>query len=120
MVSPKTIKQFPLFSSFTKGELDEILEHGTIKQLKEHEALFSIGDKRDIFFIVIDGKIAIMRQLGEVSQIIEIVTKGEYIVEHALFDPKAVHSHGGIAYSGAATVLNLKGTAFQKLSLNAS
>lgn len=118
MITAKTLKQFPLFSSFTKGELDEILEHSTIKQLKEHDVLFTIGDKRDTFFIVIEGKVAIVRQLGEISQIIEIVTKGEYIVEHALFDPKASHSHTGIIHSQSAVVLNLRGTDFQKLSLD--
>ncbi|HBH46983.1 MAG: hypothetical protein A2445_01150 [Candidatus Jacksonbacteria bacterium RIFOXYC2_FULL_44_29] len=112
----KKISLFPLFSNFKKPELAEIAQNCFIKTLFKDEQLFVLGEKRDVFFIVVEGEIGIIRKLGEASQMVEIVNPGEYIAEHALFNPKELHSHTAIAISKEAVVIGLPGKLFPKLS----
>jgi CRP-like cAMP-binding protein len=111
----KEIKKFAVFANFKKKELLEILKNSFTKTLSPKENLFTVGDKRDTFFIVLAGKLAILRQLGQTSQVVEIVTAGDYIVEHALYDPQSKHSHTLQAYGKGARVLAIPAKLFRKL-----
>lgn len=115
MILTEVLKQFPIFGNFKKQELELILQNSFIKTVSKNEHIFLTNEKRDIFFIVIEGEIAILRKLGQATQIVEIVTKGEYIGEHALFSPHDLHSHTAVTYSKKATILGLPGKRFQKL-----
>lgn len=116
MVPPKQLKRFPIFVAFKKRELEEIIRNSSIKTLTEGEVLFTVNEKRDLFYIVLEGDIAILRELGSVSQPVEIVTKGEYIAEYALFDPKKKHEHSAIAHTKNTRILVLQGKRFKKLT----
>lgn len=113
----KKISHFPIFSNFKKTELQIILDNSFTKTLEKNNKLFAIHEKRDVFFIVLEGEIEIERELGESEEIVEIVTEGEYIAEHSLFNPKAMHSHTAKVHSQKAVVLGIPGKLFAKLPL---
>lgn len=111
------LKKLPIFANFKTAELQEIIKNSFVKTLAKGEHLFMTNEKRDIFFILLAGEIGIVRKLGQSSQIVEIVTGGEYIAESALFDFKNKHSHTADVYSEKAVVLGLPGKLFPKLAL---
>lgn len=113
----KKIKEFPIFAGLKNNQLKEIVSNSFAKNLIADEKLFLINEKRDIFFVVVEGEIAIIRQLGQLNQVVEIVNQGEYIAEMALFNPQQYHSHSAQANSKHALVMGLPGKLFPKLSL---
>lgn len=107
MTHGSSIKQFPIFKKFAKDELQALLEISQEKALARGEKLFSAGDARNVFFIVLKGKVAILKKLGESEETVTLVTAGEYIAEQALYDPKSKHSHSAQAQEDESIVLAL-------------
>ena len=117
MIASKDIKNFPIFSLFNKAELEEIVQLTTVTSLDRGQELFKKGAKRESFYIILEGEIAIVRHFGHTSQIVEIATAGEYIAEYALFDPRQTHDHTALSHTTHSSILELKGEQFKKLAL---
>jgi len=117
MISLKIIKNFPYFSTFAPEELEEVVKNSSLTTMNEGEVLFEEGTKRDSFYIVISGEVAIVRKFGEASEVVEIITEGEYIAEHALFSSEHHHSHTALIHSDKAYILKLEGVKFTTLLL---
>lgn len=108
MAHISSLKQFAIFKKFTKDELQKLMETGKEKTLAQGEKLFSAGGARNVFFIVLKGKMAILKKLGaSEEQTVTLVTAGEYIAEQALYDPKSKHSHSAEAREDQSVVLAL-------------
>src|SRR3990167_6363093 len=118
VIPKKLVENFPLFNSFTQRELNTFLAHCFIKTFLYNETLFTNTQKRSIFYILVEGEVAIERTLGEDTLVVDIATCGEYIAEHALFNPDAIHDHSARIHSSKATVIGITGTRFQKLPLD--
>lgn len=117
MISSKDIQKFPIFSLFNKAELEEIIHLATVESLDQGQALFKKGAKRESFYIILEGEIAIVRHFGHTSQIVEIATEGEYIAEYALFDSRQTHEHTALSHTPNSSVLELKEEHFKKLAV---
>ncbi len=114
-----SIKQFAIFKKFTKDELQKLIGIGKEKTLAQGEKLFSAGDARNVFFIVLKGKVAILKKLGaSEEEVVTLVTAGEYIAEQALYDSKSKHSHSAEARENQSVVLALPIKDIKKLQLN--
>lgn len=118
MITIKQLKSIPIFADFKQNELKEILLNSFTKTLIEKENVFDIDQKRDNFFVILSGRIAIARQFGSTNQIIEIANPGEFIAEHSLFDPKSKHGHSAQVYSKEAVLLAVPGKLFRKMPEN--
>jgi CRP/FNR family cyclic AMP-dependent transcriptional regulator len=81
------IKQIPLFRSLRKEDNDRIVALLKRLQLKKGDVLFREGDDGTALYIILTGKIKIVRQskLGD-EVILAVLTAGDLVGEMALLD----------------------------------
>ena len=69
----------PFFRNFTKQDISNLISINNIIKVKKGAVILSEGDIDDIFFIVLSGKVKIMRQ----NQTLAIIKQGESFGEMA-------------------------------------
>ncbi len=80
--APDISEQFsniPFFRNFTKQDINSLISINNIIKIKKGDIILSEGDIDDIFFIVLSGKVKIMRQ----NQTLAIIKQGESFGEMA-------------------------------------
>ena len=61
MVKEELAKEFPLFSSFSEKEVEEIAKYLNYEVFPEGEVLFEEGDPGDWIFFIVKGKVGLFR-----------------------------------------------------------
>ncbi len=82
------IKKVPFFDLLTKDELVRLLNTGKCRKYREGELVFLEGDEGDRLYVILEGKIGIIKQCTEDGRnlIISVLSKGECFGEMAVLD----------------------------------
>ncbi|MHB8253427.1 MAG: Crp/Fnr family transcriptional regulator [Acidiferrobacter sp.] len=76
----------PLFAGLFPEELDLLLGHARVRQVKSHETLFAEGDKAEAFYFVVSGSVRLYRLSPKGDEkVIEILMPGQTFGEAVVF-----------------------------------
>jgi serine phosphatase RsbU (regulator of sigma subunit) len=79
------LSQVPLFASLNNSELQQLTTEPHIIEIPAKEVLFLEGDIGDRFYVVLDGRIVVVKQLGtDDEQILGARGPGEFVGEMSL------------------------------------
>jgi len=82
----EAIHKAPLFSGLFSEELEHLLAHARVRQLKNHEAIFAEGDKAEAFYFVATGAVRLYRLSPKGDEkVIEIIMAGSTFAEAVVF-----------------------------------
>jgi CRP/FNR family cyclic AMP-dependent transcriptional regulator len=90
MISPETLRRFPLFASFEDRDLKKIAMLGEVVDIPKDIHLFDEGKTADAFYIILEGQVMITVALGSKTMERVGVTrlgKGELLGWSALVEP---------------------------------
>ncbi len=83
------IKKAQLFSSLTDEEMDEIINKMSVKQFKKNEIILYEEDSNDFMYIILLGKVKVIRTTEDGKEIILAIHKaGSFFGEMSLIDGK--------------------------------
>ncbi len=80
------IKECPLFSELSGGEVKSMLEIAHIRDYSEGEKIFSAGTIGLCFYIIVKGKVKIISEDGTSIHVLKELTEGAYFSEVHLFN----------------------------------
>jgi len=85
------ISNFPFFSTLAKQEIKELLKISSFKHYEEDETIINIGDKDLFIYIIITGKVKIIKGEDDSNEEIFIgyLNEGEHFGETSLFSSKS-------------------------------
>lgn len=90
------VKSCSLFSDLNDHEIDMISASAQKKSFNSGDVIFSQGAPRKYFFIIISGKVDIVKLENEASKSIIIIDEGEFLSENSLLDNQP---HGSSAFA---------------------
>ena len=94
----KALKSSALFSSLDKNDLAEIARLSVTKKYKKGEIIFSEGDYVDAFYIIVKGRVKIVKFSVEGKEhILHIFARGEPFGEAAIFSGQTFPAHAQAA-----------------------
>src|SRR3989338_2748428 len=108
------LKKLSIFHGFKNMELEMFVGGSRQQVLQRGHEIFRSGQSRDTFFIILEGEVEIVKELGGMREIVTIASSGEYIAEEALFQKSSKHSHTCFVRSETAIVLAIKRQIFEK------
>jgi serine phosphatase RsbU (regulator of sigma subunit) len=80
------LAQVPLFTKLSQDELRHLADNLNSCQFSPGEIIFNEGDKGDLFYIVRDGQLEILKSLGtEDERVLALRHAGEFVGEMSLF-----------------------------------
>ncbi len=83
------IKKAHLFSSLTDNEMDQIINKMSVKQFKKHETILYEEDTNAYMYIILLGKVKVIRTTEDGKEIILAIHKsGSFFGEMSLIDGK--------------------------------
>jgi CRP-like cAMP-binding protein len=97
MVKVEMAKEFPLFSSFTEKELEEISRYLEYRVFPKGEVLFEEGDPGDKIFFLVRGRVGLYRPDPFGNEVkVAVSEEGTPLGELSFFSSK-LHSSKGVA-----------------------
>jgi len=83
------LKKTELFSSLTDEEMDQIINKMVVKQFKKNETILYEEDTNELMYIILLGKVKVVRTTEEGKEIILAIHKsGSFFGEMSLIDGK--------------------------------
>ncbi len=114
MVKVELAKEFPLFSTFSEKELEEIARYLDYKVYPKGEVLFEEGDPGDKIFFIVKGRVGLYRPDPFGNEVkVAVSEEGTPLGELSFFSSK-LHSSKGVALKETkALILSKEG--YEKL-----
>lgn len=106
-----SLQTIALFHDLSDEERKELSTLATVRAIKKGDALFSTGDTRSAFFVVLSGQVHVYRVFEGEVQTLAVLDRGEFAVESALVDEGAKHEHNGEALTDGE-ILEIEGKKF--------
>lgn len=78
------LRQIPLFAAFSDEQLDTLHEQAHELSLNAGEVLFNEGDAPKGLFVILDGSLDILKQVGGNQLVLARVTSGDFVGEISL------------------------------------
>lgn len=85
------IKECPLFSGLSGGEVNSLLDIAHIRDYSEGEKIFTQGTLGLCFYIIVKGRVKIVSEDGAEIHVLKELTEGAYFSEVHLFS-ETTHS----------------------------
>jgi len=102
------------FSQLSREKLESVAAIARVERYKVSEKLFSEGDAGDKFYIVIDGKVRVSRNIvGMGEEALDIFESGQYFGELALID-EGPRSADAVAHT-SCQLLTISHSDFEEL-----
>jgi hypothetical protein len=80
------LKQVPLYSSLSLDQLYTITTHLTECRTQPGDVIFHEGDASSEFYLIVSGKVDIVKQHGATPSIIATLSTGDFFGEMAIFE----------------------------------
>jgi CRP/FNR family transcriptional regulator len=85
------LKKIQLFSSLTDNEIDALVNKLAVKKFKKHETILYEEDTSEFMYIILIGKVKVVRMTEDGKEIILAVHQaGEFFGEMSLIDGKTI------------------------------
>jgi sigma-B regulation protein RsbU (phosphoserine phosphatase) len=92
-MKPRDLSTIPLFSSLPAEEISRLSETLTYIEFSADKVLFQEGHSDDKFYILLDGKVEVIKSLGlEGERIMGVRDAGTFLGEMSLFSKDGVHT----------------------------
>jgi serine phosphatase RsbU (regulator of sigma subunit) len=89
----EVIAKIALFASLPKAEIDWIAQSSLEFEVPKYEFLFREGSRDDHFYILVEGKVEIIKALGtEGERLLGVRGKGSFLGEMSLFSREGLHT----------------------------
>jgi serine phosphatase RsbU (regulator of sigma subunit) len=89
----RVLHQIPLFASFSTQEIDYLLAGLKQVEISSGSILFREGDHGDCFYIVIDGRLEVIKAMGSPDErLLNILNVGDSFGEMCLLDPDGLRT----------------------------
>ncbi len=86
-IAKEALRKTALFQNLSERHLEMVVSLTAIKEFSRGEVIFRQGDIGDTFYIIIDGRIRISRQIpGMGEEALAILSPGDYFGEMALLE----------------------------------
>jgi CRP/FNR family transcriptional regulator, cyclic AMP receptor protein len=108
------IKSVEIFEGLETRDINKVLKVATGKTYVTDQEVFKEGDKGDCFYLIIDGKVRINKQLadGRLEEVAVLKT-GDYFGEMSLLDGEP--RSAGVIATEESKLLEIKNSQFIKL-----
>ena len=108
------IKSVEIFDGLETRDINKVLKVATGKTYKTDQEIFKEGDKGDCFYLIIDGRVRINKQLAD-GRIEEVATlnTGDYFGEMSLLDGEP--RSAGVVAIEESKLLEIRNSQFIKL-----
>ncbi len=108
------IKSVEIFDGLETRDINKVLKVATGKTYVTGQEIFREGDKGDCFYLIIDGKVRINKQLadGRIEEVAALKT-GDYFGEMSLLDGEP--RSAGVVATEESKLLEIKNSQFIKL-----
>lgn len=80
------LKKIPLFAELDVPDLMKIVEIATTRSAESGEIIFNEGDPGDAFYIIEEGKVDVLKDIGGVQKVLATLSRGEFFGEMALIE----------------------------------
>jgi CRP-like cAMP-binding protein len=97
------LKRIPLYSSMTLDQLRTIAAHLTERDMAPGEIIFHEGDSNQELYVIVSGKVDIVKHFGAASRTLATLHAGDFFGEMANFEDRprsadAVGAEQGILF----------------------
>lgn len=108
------IKSVEIFDGLETRDINKVLKVATGKTYKTDQEIFKEGDKGDCFYLIIDGRVRINKQLadGRIEEVATLKT-GDYFGEMSLLDGEP--RSAGVLAIEESKLLEIRNSQFIKL-----
>ncbi len=108
------IKSVEIFEGLETRDINKVLKVATGKAYKANQEVFREGDKGDCFYLIIEGKVRITKQLadGRIEEVALLKT-GDYFGEMSLLDGEP--RSAGVVATEDSKLLEIRNSQFIKL-----
>jgi CRP/FNR family transcriptional regulator len=83
----KLVEHIPLFKNFTKNDRKKICEMCKLINFKEGEVIFNEGEKDDSLYIILNGKVKILKSRTDRNILLAELDKGDFFGEMEILHP---------------------------------
>lgn len=81
------VKNIPLFKNFSKGDCKKICEMCRLMNFKEGQTIFNEGEQDDSLYIIISGKVKILKSRTDKNILLAELDKGDFFGEMEILHP---------------------------------
>src|ERR1700694_5370342 len=93
------------FPRLSNEQIEALAAYGERRRTQPGEVLFREGDPESDFFVVLDGKVAIVEGFGEDERVISVHGPGRFLGELNLLTGQAVFVTGVVREAGEVLVV---------------
>ena len=109
------LARIPLFCDLPEKELDSLLITLDVVELQPRQILFSEGEAGEHFYVIMDGKLEILRGAGTPEELLlNVISAGQYLGEMSLIMPGGLRT-ATVRARTASTLLVMSRTEFADL-----
>ncbi len=83
-ITPERLSKIDLFSEFPVKSLAELCKSFSSDHFPESSTIISEGDEGDLFYIIVRGRVEILKRIGDRDTRVKILEDGDYFGEIAL------------------------------------
>jgi phosphoserine phosphatase RsbU/P len=92
-VEESILTRIPIFSSLRPGEIRHLLDNLRPVHIKAGELLFHEGERGECFYIIIEGRLEVIKAMGTPDErLLNVRGPGDYIGEMSLLDPDGLRT----------------------------
>jgi CRP-like cAMP-binding protein/ATP/ADP translocase/HEAT repeat protein len=100
------LKRVPLYSSMSLDQLYTITTNLTEQEVQAGEVIFREGDLSHEFYLIVAGKVDIVKQRGETDQTLATLSTGDFFGDMAIFENRPRSASAVAAESAALLILS--------------
>ncbi len=106
----KILAQVPLFSSLPETELEYLAEKLENREYPHGKVLFSEGERGHYFYVIIAGRLEIVKAMGTPDErVLAVRQAGEFVGEMSLFNPDGLRTASARALGSVRLKLLTRG-----------
>ena len=113
-ITPERLSKIDLFSGFPAGSLEELCKSFSSVNYPASSTIITEGDEGDLFYIIVRGRVEILKRIGDQDTRVKILEDGDFFGEIALLSN--VPRTATVRTVSPALLISLKRSSFLELT----